>query len=172
MSDCCLTLQRLLTTVVLTVLLPLQSRAEDVDFKRNIAPILEERCWYCHGEDEQESNLRLDLRPRMLRGGDSGLSAVEPGKPESSYLIELINHADAEMRMPPDEDKLPAEEIALLTRWKRWLKKSQTTGRSSRSFVPTFRRLLAAQTILWMRFCSRHLRKTDCPFLNVQMLDR
>jgi hypothetical protein len=117
MSDCCLTLQRLLTTVVLTVLLPLQSRAEDVDFKRNIAPILEERCWYCHGEDEQESNLRLDLRPRMLRGGDSGLSAVEPGKPESSYLIELINHADAEMRMPPDEDKLPAEEIALLTDW-------------------------------------------------------
>ncbi|MFT4557434.1 MAG: hypothetical protein ACI92S_002798, partial [Planctomycetaceae bacterium] len=36
--------------------------ADDVDFKRDIAPILEERCWYCHGEDEQESNLRLDLR--------------------------------------------------------------------------------------------------------------
>lgn len=92
-------------------------RAEDVDFKRDIAPILEERCWYCHGEDAQESNLRLDLRPLMLKGGDSGLSAVVPGKPNNSYLIELINHSDAEMRMPPDEDKLPAEEIALLTDW-------------------------------------------------------
>jgi hypothetical protein len=115
MSDCGSTLRRILTTVVFTVLLPLQSQAEDVDFKRDIAPILEERCWFCHGEDEQESNLRLDLRPLMLKGGDSGLSTVVPGKPGNSYLIELINHSDAEMRMPPDEDKLPAEEIALLT---------------------------------------------------------
>ncbi len=117
MSDCGSTLRRILTTVVFAVLLPLQSQAEDVDFKRDIAPILEERCWFCHGEDTQESNLRLDLRPRMLKGGGSGLSAVVPGKPENSYLIELINHADAEMRMPPDEDKLPAEEIALLKNW-------------------------------------------------------
>ena len=91
--------------------------ADDVDFQRDIAPILEERCWHCHGEDEQESNLRLDLRARMLRGGDSGLSAIVPGKPEKSYLIELINHDDDEMRMPPDEDKLPAKEISLLTDW-------------------------------------------------------
>ena len=92
-------------------------RAQDVDFKRDIAPILEERCWYCHGDDEQESNLRLDLRPQMLRGGDSGLSAIVPGKPDNSYLIELINHNDDEMRMPPDQDKLLAKEIALLTNW-------------------------------------------------------
>ncbi|MFT5095591.1 MAG: hypothetical protein ACI93T_004440, partial [Porticoccaceae bacterium] len=91
--------------------------ADDVDFMRDIAPILEERCWYCHGEDEQESNLRLNLRAKMLRGGDSGLSAVIPGKPEKSYLIELVTHDDDEMRMPPDKDKLPAKEIALLTNW-------------------------------------------------------
>ena len=91
--------------------------AEEVDFERDIAPILEDRCLYCHGEDEQESGLRLDLRAKMLRGGDSGLSAVVPGKPEKSYLIEVINHIDEEMAMPPDEDKLPAEEIKLLTRW-------------------------------------------------------
>lgn len=97
--------------------LPSFTQADNVDFKRDIAPILEERCWYCHGEDEQESNLRLDFRPRMLRGGDSGLSAVVPGKPHKSYLIEVINHVDKDMAMPPDEDKLPAKEIELLTRW-------------------------------------------------------
>ncbi len=62
-------------------------------------------------------DLRLDLRAKMLRGGDSGLAAVVPGKPEKSYLIEVINHVDEDMAMPPDEDKLPAEEIDLLTRW-------------------------------------------------------
>ena len=94
-----------------------QLHAADVDFKRDIAPILEERCWGCHGEDEQESGLRLDLRPMMLRGGDSGLSAVVPGKPEKSYLIEVVKHLDPDVKMPPDEDKIPAKEIDLLTQW-------------------------------------------------------
>ena len=103
--------------VVAAMIAPLPLRAQDIDFKRDIAPILEERCWYCHGEDEQESGLRLDLRPRMFRGGDSGLPAIVPGKPESSYLIEVVKHLDPEVKMPPDEDKIPAQEIELLTRW-------------------------------------------------------
>ncbi len=109
-------LSRLITVAVVLAACSV-AVADDVEFQRDIAPILEERCWHCHGEDEQESNLRLDLRAKMLRGGDSGLSAVVPGKPEKSYLIELINHADDEMRMPPDEGKLPAKEISLLTEW-------------------------------------------------------
>jgi hypothetical protein len=106
-----------LAFVLLPLVLPRPSQADEIDFERDIAPIFEDRCWYCHGEDEQESELRLDLRSRMLRGGNSGLSAVVPGKPEKSYLIEVINHVDEEMAMPPDEDKIPAEEIELLTRW-------------------------------------------------------
>ncbi|MEP3481399.1 MAG: PSD1 and planctomycete cytochrome C domain-containing protein [Fuerstiella sp.] len=93
------------------------AQADHIDFAQDIAPILEERCWHCHGEDEQESGLRLDLRPNMLRGGDSGLAAVVPAQPLKSYLIEVINHADKDMAMPPDEDKLPPNEIELLTRW-------------------------------------------------------
>ncbi len=90
---------------------------EPVDFERDIAPILEERCWHCHGEDDPESALRLDFRPGLLRGGDSGLAAVVPGQPERSYLIEVINHVDEDMAMPPDEDKLPPEQIELITCW-------------------------------------------------------
>lgn len=93
------------------------ARGEDIDFERDIAPILEENCWYCHGADEQESGLRLDFRPRLLRGGDSGQPAVVPGAPDKSYLVEVINHVDPDMAMPPDEDKLPPRQIALLTEW-------------------------------------------------------
>ncbi|WP_286177782.1 PSD1 and planctomycete cytochrome C domain-containing protein [Stieleria mannarensis] len=99
------------------IVLPQALRGEEIDFEEQILPILEDRCLYCHGEDEQESGLRLDLRARMLRGGDSGLPAVVPGKPDKSYLVEVINHVDEDMAMPPDDDKLPAEEIDLLTRW-------------------------------------------------------
>ena len=94
-----------------------QCFAADLDFEKEIAPILQERCWGCHGADVAESGLRLDQRPRMLRGGDSGLSAVVPGHPEKSYLVEVINHADKDTAMPPDEEKLPAEQIELLTKW-------------------------------------------------------
>ncbi|MEO1617610.1 MAG: PSD1 and planctomycete cytochrome C domain-containing protein [Planctomycetota bacterium] len=93
------------------------ANAEEVDFKRDIAPILEERCWHCHGEDEQESGLRLDLRARMLSGGDSGLTALVPGKPEKSYLLDVIKHLDPDAKMPPDEDKIPATEIETIERW-------------------------------------------------------
>ncbi|MBM83211.1 MAG: hypothetical protein CMJ78_21835 [Planctomycetaceae bacterium] len=109
-------LQGCIATIVL-LCSPLALQAQKVDFKRDIAPILEERCWHCHGEDEQESALRLDRRTRMLRGGDSGLSAIVPGKPEKSYLIEVISHLDPNVKMPPDEEKLPKKEIELITRW-------------------------------------------------------
>lgn len=104
-----------LTGILLST--PTEGWADDIDFAQDIAPILEERCWHCHGEDDQESGLRLDLRPNMLRGGDSGLAAVVAGEPSKSYLIEVINHVDEDMAMPPDEDKLAAKEIELLSRW-------------------------------------------------------
>ena len=91
--------------------------AEDVDFQRDIAPIFEERCWHCHGEDEQESGLRLDLRAEMLKGGDSGLAAIVPGRPEKSYLIEVVKHLDADVKMPPDEERIPDAEIKTLELW-------------------------------------------------------
>ena len=91
--------------------------ADEIRFERDIAPILEERCWHCHGEDEQESGLRLDRRIKMLSGGDSGLPAIVPGKPEKSYLLEVVRHIDPDMKMPPDEDKIPDKEIKLLDQW-------------------------------------------------------
>lgn len=91
--------------------------ADDVEFERDIAPILEDRCWDCHGEDEAESGLRLDLRSGLLRGGDSGLRTVVPGEPSKSYLMDVIKHLDEDFKMPPDDDKLPDEEIALFQQW-------------------------------------------------------
>lgn len=88
-----------------------------IDFEKDIQPILEENCWHCHGEDEQESGLRLDKRAMMLRGGDYGLPTLVPGHPEKSYLIEVVEHRDPDMAMPTDGDKLPEQQIDLLRQW-------------------------------------------------------
>ena len=83
-------------------------------FEKDVRPILVERCQGCHGEQKQKGDLRLDSLSAILAGGKTG-PAVVPGKPEESVLIEAVNYGDL-VQMPP-KSKLPAPEIATLTKW-------------------------------------------------------
>ncbi|MCA9117814.1 MAG: DUF1549 domain-containing protein, partial [Planctomycetaceae bacterium] len=84
-------------------------------FETKIRPLLAAHCNDCHGEDLQESNLRLDSLVGMMTGGKAG-PAIIPGKPASSLLITAVGYQDNDLKMPPDE-KLSARQIADLTRW-------------------------------------------------------
>jgi len=84
-------------------------------FEAKVRPVLVENCAKCHGEEKQKAGLRVDSRTALLSGGDSG-PAVEPGKPEESYLLMALSHGDDAPKMPPKQ-KLPDERIADLTRW-------------------------------------------------------
>ena len=83
-------------------------------FENRVRPVLAENCYACHGEDEQESELRLDSLAGMLRGGEGYGPAIVPGNPDSSILVNAINHR--EITMPP-EKKLSRRQIDDLTRW-------------------------------------------------------
>ncbi|MFO0914968.1 MAG: PSD1 and planctomycete cytochrome C domain-containing protein [Pirellulales bacterium] len=92
-----------------------------VEFIRDIQPILAEHCWHCHGVDEstRESGLRLDKLEGALNGGDSGNAAIEPGRPEKSYLMDRVRSPDPDVVMPPPSAKKPLTpaQIGLLARW-------------------------------------------------------
>ena len=94
---------------------------DDVDFNRDIRPILSEKCLLCHGPDPEglEAGLRLDLREAALSVLESDLIAIVPGSPEESELIARITSADDDIRMPPPEhgQGLNAEQIEVMTRW-------------------------------------------------------
>src|SRR4051794_21533481 len=83
-------------------------------FEKSVRPVLVERCQGCHGPAKQKGGLRLDSREAILAGGSTG-PAIAPGKPESSLLVDAINYGEL-YQMPP-KTKLPAGEIAILTRW-------------------------------------------------------
>ncbi len=84
-------------------------------FEKRVRPILVKRCYECHGPDsDHEAGLRVDSREALIAGGDSG-PAVVPGEPGKSLLIDAINYGEI-YEMPPDS-KMPAEEIAVVTRW-------------------------------------------------------
>ena len=87
-----------------------------VDFARDIQPILAKRCWECHGEQDHEGGLRLDVRKLVMQGGDSG-RAIVSGKSVDSLLVGRIVSTDEDERMPLGEEPLPQAEIDLLRRW-------------------------------------------------------
>jgi mono/diheme cytochrome c family protein len=83
-------------------------------FEAKIRPILATHCQECHGPRKQEANLRLDSRPGVLAGGDSG-PAARSGDPAHSLLIEAVKY-DGDVQMPP-KGKLDDASIAALASW-------------------------------------------------------
>ena len=89
--------------------------AAEVDFPRDIQPILSRHCAKCHVE-KREGGLRLASRKDALVAADSGEIVIKPGNSGESELVRRIT-AEDESRMPPEGGRLSADEVALLSRW-------------------------------------------------------
>ncbi|MBI1312659.1 DUF1553 domain-containing protein [bacterium] len=109
---------RLLIAVAL--LLATQPVRADVDFDRDIRPILSDTCFACHGPDEtqRQANLRLDTRDGLFREQD-GVRVVSPQQPGNSELLRRVLSTDPDEQMPPPDSglKLKPQQIELLREW-------------------------------------------------------
>jgi hypothetical protein len=94
------------------------SASEPVEYLRDIKPLLQLRCYACHGALEQKSGLRVDTVELMLRGGDSG-AIFERGSANGSLLLQRIAASDVESRMPPEHEgeAFTPEEVDTVRRW-------------------------------------------------------
>ena len=91
--------------------------ADDVDYLRDIKPLLTQQCGKCHGPTKQENGLRLDTTASGLRGGDAG-AAITPGKSAESLLMKAITgKSDTISKMPPEGPGLTEAQIAILSKW-------------------------------------------------------
>ena len=93
------------------------ARAAEVDFGKEIEPILIKRCSECHGPDTQKANLRLDSRAAAIKPAKSGKTALVPGKIEESELLRRVTSADPDDLMPPKGERLTADQVDSLRRW-------------------------------------------------------
>jgi mono/diheme cytochrome c family protein len=95
--------------------------APEVDFNREIRPILSANCYACHGPDEakRKGGLRLDERDHLLQPASSGKPGLVPGHPADSELIRRLETQDEDDRMPPPKTgkTLSAPQVDLLRRW-------------------------------------------------------
>ncbi|SMP69047.1 Planctomycete cytochrome C [Neorhodopirellula lusitana] len=83
--------------------------AKEIDFNRDIRPILSDKCYFCHGPDEntREAGMRLDSR-------EDAIDVIESGD-----LMERILSDDEDLLMPPPASKieLTQQEKETLQAW-------------------------------------------------------
>ncbi len=101
------------------LLIPIASAPADdaaTAYLRDVRPVLERRCFGCHGALQQKGELRLDTAKAIRAGGNSG-PAVVPDDPQASLLIEKVIDPDPKRRMPPEGEPLTDVEIAAIRAW-------------------------------------------------------
>jgi len=93
--------------------------ADDIQFNRDIRPILTENCFRCHGPAAKKGGLRLDVREDALKPAKSGARPIVDGKPGESELIKRIFSKDVDEVMPPPSSHktLKPAEKELLKKW-------------------------------------------------------
>ena len=93
--------------------------SSEIDFIRDVKPILEHNCISCHREDNAKGDIRLDTLAATLEGDD----VLVPGDPDASSLYWTTTlPVDDDLFMPPikNEEKdypLTDSEKAVLKQW-------------------------------------------------------
>lgn len=105
---------RILALILVFVCVPALV-AQDLEYNRDIRPILTENCFACHGPDSaaREADLRLDQRDAALE-----MEAIVPGAPDDSSLWQrIISEDDSQMPPASSHKSLTASEKKLLRQW-------------------------------------------------------
>ena len=102
---------------------PAAATEGSVRYGRDIRPILADRCFKCHGNDDRARAETGDVRLDSFVGATADIGAgrhpIVPGDPEASELLRRLRSHDPDVRMPPPESKLSVSdrEIGLIERW-------------------------------------------------------
>lgn len=104
---------RLLSLFSLVGVAASPSYAADVPtFEKDILPLLKDRCFSCHGNDQMKGGLDLRTRASLLKGGRSGPAIVPRSLKESLLWLNVSTD-----KMPADKRTVSDAEKDLLRRW-------------------------------------------------------
>lgn len=111
-----------MTLTGVALLLAMSAPSDEVQFNRDIRPILSDKCFHCHGPDAgtRKTKLRLDVEAGAKIALAQGKQAFVHGKPGESEVYRRITSANKTLRMPPayaGYAPLEEREIALIGRW-------------------------------------------------------
>jgi len=99
---------------------PIPNVQEAMVYSDVIQPILQTKCYSCHGKNKQKGKLRMDDSLRLMKGGKDG-PVIVPGNVEKSEMAKRLSlpRGDDD-HMPPKEKPQPTEQEIALIHW--WIK--------------------------------------------------
>jgi len=107
-------------TMILLCGFALPCLAIEVEFNRDIRPIVSNTCFQCHGPDAntREAGLRLDLAAEAT-ADLGGYAAIVPGDAEASEALQRMLSDDPSLRMPPPDSGLVVtpSQIEVIRQW-------------------------------------------------------
>lgn len=97
---------------------PIASIPEAQVYTEIVQPVLQTRCYNCHGAQRQKGKLRMDAPQHLLKGGKNG-EIIVPGSAEESEMIRriLLPKADKKRMPPKKEPQLSSGQEELLQWW-------------------------------------------------------
>ncbi len=106
--------------LLLPALIP--AAAQEVEFNRDIRPILSDKCFTCHGPDagNRKAKLRFDIESGAKIELGGGRVSIVPGNAAGSEVYRRISADNQAIRMPPayaGKEKLTGHEIDLIRNW-------------------------------------------------------
>ena len=90
---------------------------EAIAYTDIIQPILQNKCYGCHGPNKQKGKLRMDQTDRLMKGGKDGLAIVAGNTEKSEMTRRLELPREHEDHMPPKEKSQPTDEQIALIHW-------------------------------------------------------
>ena len=115
-----MTFRRTLIALAISTAISSTANSKDVQYNRDVLPILSANCFACHGADRvtRQADLRLDQAESAFANRD-GITAIIPGKPKQSEVVTRIfsNNPDNQMPPPDHDQQLTNAERQILKSW-------------------------------------------------------
>lgn len=97
------------------------SASGEVEFARDLLPVLQRKCLACHSQTNAQSDVLLESADAIRAAQADDVPVIVPGDAANSRLFQLASGA-AEPRMPPPDNDVNAApltdaELALLRKW-------------------------------------------------------
>ena len=139
-------------------------RSEEIEFNRDIRPLLTDRCFSCHGPDERarKAKLRLDTFEGATKDL-GGYAAIIPGDPENSELVVRAIHESLDEIMPPTKSKIPKLTSKEVNTIKDWIK-SGAKYQQHWAFTPVKNPQYDSKYNLIDSFIEKRLKKEGLTF--------
>ena len=141
-------------------------RSEEIEFNRDIRPLLTDRCFSCHGPDERarKAKLRLDTFEGATKDL-GGYAAIIPGDPENSELVVRAIHESLDEIMPPTKSKIPKLTSKEVNTIKDWIK-SGAKYQQHWAFTPIKNPKYDSKSNLIDSFIEKRLEKEELTLSN------